>query len=49
MKNKMAAELREKYEAMVWEAVKKKNQRISQAKSDFEAEVKAIRREIYNP
>jgi len=42
-----AAELRKKYEDGVREAATKKNQRISQAKSDFEAEVKAIHREIY--
>jgi F0F1-type ATP synthase membrane subunit b/b' len=48
MKNKKAAELRSQYESRVREATRKKNDRINQAKSDFEAEVKAIRREIYN-
>lgn len=42
-----AAELRQNYESKVREAADKRNSRISQAKSDFEAEVKAIRREIY--
>ena len=47
MKNKQAAEFRKQYETRVKEAAEKKNQRISQAKSDFETEVKAIRRDIY--
>lgn len=46
-KNLEAKKLRERYEGRVREAAEKKNQRISQAKRDFEAEVKAIRREIY--
>ncbi len=47
MKNLKAKELRETYEKRVREATTQKNNRISKAKSDFEAEVKAIRREIY--
>ena len=42
-----AAELREKYEEKVRGAVVKKNNRILQAKSDFDAEVKVIYYEIY--
>ena len=48
MKNKKAAELREQYEQRVREAANKKKIRISQAKSDFGDEVKAIRREVYH-
>ncbi len=53
MKNKKnpmfakSAELREKYEKRVREAVDKKNSRILQARSDFDAEVKTIHREVY--
>ncbi len=47
MKNKRAAELREKYEMRVREAAAKKNSIIIRAKDDFSTEVKAIRREIY--
>lgn len=47
MKNKAAAELRKQYEGRVREAAEKKNQRINQANSDFKAEVKSIRRELY--
>ena len=48
MKNKLAAELRSRYEARVKEAAERKNQRINQVKNDFMAEVKAIHKEIYN-
>ncbi len=47
MKNKKAAELRAKYESRVRDATAKKNSIILKAKSDFDVEVKAIRREIY--
>lgn len=47
MKNKAAAETRANYERRVREAVAKKNAIILQAKKDFDAEVKAIHRELY--
>jgi len=47
MKNKPAAELRNRYETRVRDAADKKNQIIRQAKLDFDAAVKAARREIY--
>ena len=48
MANKLAAEIRQLYEGRIREAAEKKNERIGQAKSDYEAEIKAIRREMYH-
>ena len=47
MKNIQAAELRSQYEKGVGKLVEEKNKRIAQANEVFKAEVKALRRRLY--